>query len=236
MLRDIMGKPAFDTAITNYLTTHAFGNAATEDLVTAMEAEYGGSLTWFFDQWVYTGTGWIEISYVPLYTQMPSGWKVQLDVTQIQSVPTVYQFPLEVTITTTSGDVTMSDWVFNPHDVLVFEVPDQPLAVSVDPNNKLLGTASEGVSTGAVPSRVALPLRAWPNPFSQSLIIDLPPGESGVVDVYDVRGRRIQTLFPEFNRAIWDGRDTSGRTVSPGIYYVKPAGGTKAIRVVRLAG
>ncbi len=57
-----------------------------------------------------------------------------------------------------------------------------------------------------------------------------------MVDVYDVRGRRIQTLFPEFNRAIWDGRDASGRMVSPGIYYVKPTGGTQAIRVVRLGG
>jgi len=236
MLRDIMGKPAFDTAITNYLTAHAFGNAATEDLVTVMEAEYGGPLDWFFDQWIYTGTGSIEISYVPLYTQMPSGWKVQLDVTQIQSVPTVYRFPLEVTITTTAGDVTVSDWVYDRQEVLIFDVADQPLAVSVDPGNKLLGTASEGVVSGIEPPLSGPHLRAWPNPFVRALNVELPAGDGGAMRIYDVRGRRVRTIETEGGTGVWDGRDSSGRPVSPGIYYVKPAGGAQAIRVVRLAG
>jgi hypothetical protein len=201
-----------------------------------MEAEYGAPLDWFFDQWIYTGTGRIDISYVPLYSQMQSGWKVQLDVHQVQGVPTVFRFPLEVTITTTAGNVTVSDWVYNQHEVLVFDVPDQPLAVSVDPGNKLLGTVSPGSSTGVEPSLPGARLRAWPNPFSRSLNIEAPPEGSGEMRIYDVRGRRVRIVESEGGTGVWDGRDSSGRTVSPGIYYVKPAGGTQAIRVVRLAG
>jgi hypothetical protein len=68
-----------------------------------------------------------------------------------------------------------------------------------------------------------------PNPAQGRLGIDfsVPPG-GGEVDivVYNVEGRRVISLTsglvaPGYRTAIWDGRDAFGRSVSPGVYFVR---------------
>jgi aminopeptidase N len=235
MLRDLMGKSVFDTAITNYLNTHAFGNASTADLQAVIEAEYGAPLDWFFDQWIIQGTGRPELSYVGRFDEFQSGWKVQLDILQTQSSPTVFRFPLEVKITTTSGEITMSDWVDTEHEVLIFDVPAEPLTVELDPDNKLLGTAAPGAQTAITDPGLPVPLlRAWPNPFGRSLRIEVAGGMERV-EIFDVRGRRVRSFEGAEGSLVWDGRDASGRAIAPGIYYVRAAGAREAFKVVKLS-
>ncbi len=52
--------------------------------------------------------------------------------------------------------------------------------------------------------------------------------ESGraMLTVYDVRGRQLRSLFDEAltsgrHEVIWDGRDSNGRTVGSGPYFVQ---------------
>lgn len=54
MLKPVVGEGAFYRALRAYRTSHQLGNASTDDLRAALEAEYGRPLDWFFDQWVYT--------------------------------------------------------------------------------------------------------------------------------------------------------------------------------------
>jgi hypothetical protein len=54
MLRYLLGDTNFFDALKAYGAAHAFSTAVTDDLKTAMEAEYGSSLTDFFNQWLYT--------------------------------------------------------------------------------------------------------------------------------------------------------------------------------------
>jgi aminopeptidase N len=53
MLRFVMGDEAFFEGLRLYAQTHAHDVATTEDLRAVMESVHGGSLGWFFDQWVY---------------------------------------------------------------------------------------------------------------------------------------------------------------------------------------
>ena len=63
-------------------------------------------------------------------------------------------------------------------------------------------------------------IRAWPNPFRSS--VSLVPGlglrRSGV-RIYDAAGRLVRTLAGR--PATWDGRDTAGRRVAPGVYVLR---------------
>ena len=68
-----------------------------------------------------------------------------------------------------------------------------------------------------------------PNPFNPvtSIDYDIPAG-GGVVDicVFDVAGRRVATLYsghhdPGTHSVTWNGRDSRGRSVASGIYFVR---------------
>jgi uncharacterized protein (DUF362 family) len=92
-------------------------------------------------------------------------------------------------------------------------------------------------STG-IPQRNGAPARpaeyrlelAYPNPFNARTVIPYHIGGQGSVttrlEVFNVRGQRVRTLFggrkdPGRYRAVWDGRDDRGAAVSSGIYVCR---------------
>jgi hypothetical protein len=78
-----------------------------------------------------------------------------------------------------------------------------------------------------------------PNPFSQSTEVRFSLGQSRDVrlSVFDVAGRQVQVLAegpaPAGATSIrWDGRDSSGRRVSPGVYFFRLESGAD-VRTVK---
>ena len=63
-------------------------------------------------------------------------------------------------------------------------------------------------------------------------------GTSKEVSLYDIRGRMVyrQSAGPDAANIIWEGRNTDGRTVSPGIYFVvvKNASVEEILKIVYL--
>jgi hypothetical protein len=84
------------------------------------------------------------------------------------------------------------------------------------------------VVTGPAPTAFALSTPR-PNPFGRTTVLELaiPEGQGGAtVAVFDLQGRRIATLADGEGRAgryqlSWDGRDSSGREVAAGVYFVR---------------
>ncbi len=137
-------------------------------------------------------------------------------------------------------------------DVLVrLEVLDR--RVGVEPLRTRFGLApmwcaerADGRNSGAYPLRsdvsAAPPaptgpatLRVHPNPGAGRFSFRLAGGDrAAVVDVYDLRGRRVQQLrLPASGTATWDGRDREGRRLPAGTYLarVTGAGVPAAVRV-----
>ena len=78
-----------------------------------------------------------------------------------------------------------------------------------------------------VATRVALH-QNYPNPFNPNTTIafDLPAAGRAVLDVFDVKGRRVQRVFEGAlpagaHRVVWDGRDAGGRVVASGVYFYR---------------
>jgi hypothetical protein len=67
-------------------------------------------------------------------------------------------------------------------------------------------------------------LRLYPNPFNPRVRVDFSLGEhrSGLLEIYDVGGRRVTTLWQgvarETEQTSWDGRDAQGRALPSGTY------------------
>jgi hypothetical protein len=103
------------------------------------------------------------------------------------------------------------------------------------PQHNSLGRTSNGAvfvyggvnATGVVDSPVSSPprfLTSYPNPFSAATTI-VVAGPSGIMDIYDVAGRRITSirLIGSSGRATatWDGTDSAGRRLSSGVYFAR---------------
>jgi hypothetical protein len=86
-------------------------------------------------------------------------------------------------------------------------------------------------------------LAAHPNPFASStrIVFSLATRERAVLGIHDITGRLVAKIYDaETGRgkhsATWDGCDTAGREVSPGVYFARlEAGGKRATHKITLA-
>lgn len=83
-------------------------------------------------------------------------------------------------------------------------------------------------SIDEIPDTPRLSLIAAPNPFRSETRLRFSTETAGAVrlSVYDVRGRRVRTLFDGYRPAgahtgSWDGTNSSGRPVASGIYFIR---------------
>ncbi|MCB1185100.1 hypothetical protein KDM41_16870, partial [bacterium] len=77
-----------------------------------------------------------------------------------------------------------------------------------------------------VAPRAVFTSSAAPNPFNPRIRIawEMPRAGRLVLEVYDVRGRRVRTLVDGEVAAgpgaiMWDGADTEGRPLASGVYF-----------------
>ncbi len=79
MLKDVVGKKAFDRVVTHFLEEHAYGNVTTHDFYMAFQEVLGRNLDWFFKQWIkHGGIPHYRISY-----QVSEASELQIQVEQI---------------------------------------------------------------------------------------------------------------------------------------------------------
>ncbi len=83
------------------------------------------------------------------------------------------------------------------------------------------------VGDGGLPTVLALNGN-YPNPFNPmtKISFDLPHGTKVALEVFDLRGRKVQTLVAETLSAgrhsvVWNGTDHHGRQVSSGTYFYR---------------
>jgi hypothetical protein len=88
-----------------------------------------------------------------------------------------------------------------------------------------------------------LVLEPYANPFvtGTAFRLAVPSSARPSVDVFDVSGRRVRSLVPRVDASgrgtlHWDGRDTAGRPVAPGVYFAHLRAGDQGItrKVVRV--
>jgi hypothetical protein len=90
--------------------------------------------------------------------------------------------------------------------------------------------AADVAETGSTAPRH--PIRIFPNPFSESVSIQVCETEGDRVEaaIVDVSGRTLRRLPPVAEKRggvafRWDGNDSRGIHVAPGVYYVRAISG-----------
>ncbi|MFT5468532.1 MAG: aminopeptidase N [Verrucomicrobiales bacterium] len=138
MLRSQLGSELYRKCVKTYLDRHRGGVVVTEDLNAVIEEVTGRSFDGFFDQWVHHGgEPTLQVDY---------GWdgkkkRAKLTVSQIQKLSErvlLFDFSLPIRFYTKEGSYDFVVDIRQPREDFLFELPDAPTAVRVDPDYTVL--------------------------------------------------------------------------------------------------
>ena len=146
MLRHLVGDEKFFRALKDYRARHEFGNGSTGELREAFERQYGQSLDWFFQQWVYApGRPLYKVSTELTGPDGSGAHTVKVTLKQKQSISipgrpqSVFITPLDLTVHfddgTTETRVVMND---SRKQKVSFAVSKRPTSVGVDEGHWVL--------------------------------------------------------------------------------------------------
>jgi aminopeptidase N len=138
MLRERLGDAAFFGALQHYLEANRLRDVVTADFIKAIEESTGVSVDQFFDQWVY-GAGAPRFVVRSNYDAVKKS--VTLSVKQAQKVEGrvgVFHVPVEVAVTTASGQKIFPIDVSKAEDTFSFAVDGPPLMVLFDKGDNIL--------------------------------------------------------------------------------------------------
>ncbi len=151
MLRGIMGDEAFFKAIRAYYEKYKYSNAETSQLAEVFEEYYGSKLDWFFDQWVYKGTGRPRYEYSWKFEdfqgQKGSGaYTVRLQLKQVQKEDEIdlYKMPVKITVVTEAGDKEFTVFNDTKEQSFLLTVDSTPKEVQIDNDGWILKKVAKG--------------------------------------------------------------------------------------------
>jgi aminopeptidase N len=151
MLRGVMGDEKFFAAVRAYYEKYKYSNAETKDLVTIMEEYNGSSLEYFFNQWVYKGTGRPKYEYSWKFEdfqgQKGSGaYTVRLNLKQVQKDDNieVYKMPVKITVVTAAGDKEFTVFNDQKDQSILLTVDSTPKEVLIDKDGWILKKVAKG--------------------------------------------------------------------------------------------
>lgn len=138
MLRREIGDSLFFASMRKYFNKYKYENASTEDFISVTENISGKNLEKFFDQWVYSGEGIIEIEYKWIKKRRSGKILNTLILEQMQDEYEEYHFPLEIKLLNGEKYELKDFTIDKKNQTMKFETEDIYDKIIFDPNGWLL--------------------------------------------------------------------------------------------------
>jgi aminopeptidase N len=135
MLRDLLGREAFDRAIQQFWRENRFHITSWQDLQRAFEATSQRDLNVFFDQWL-TRPGAPLVRIAGAVRAEPKAGSHRLTVMLEQTEP-VYRFQVPVAVRTQEGEELHVLPLENGRETFMVDARSRPLEVVLDPDLRL---------------------------------------------------------------------------------------------------
>ena len=241
MLRHVLKDEAFFNSFLAFRETFQFSHATTEDFQGVAEAQYGESLEWFFDQWIY-GSGkphyrwWWHSEVAP-----EAGLNeviIQIDQIQNSEYP-IFKMPIDIKFTGAQADTTIVVWDFLKVQEFRFNLEFEPVAVYLDDESWIFKSATQVAGDGEhdlLPGDFRL-LAAYPNPINSDVTIPftIDTQFEGELRIFNLRGELVhsQDIFEYqsgYYELFWNGSGTQGASLSSGIYVAQLRSSGKSLQ------
>ncbi len=134
MLRRELGDELFFSCLRNYFEMYKYESADTEDFKELCEKVALRDLDSFFDQWVYDGTGIIELQY----NFKNESNLATLYLEQGQSGYDIYNFFIDVEATSSGGKIDNYEFRIGSRDTTIILNGADVISVELDPESWLL--------------------------------------------------------------------------------------------------
>ena len=134
MLRDELGRPAFDSGIRRFWADQRFRRASWEDLQLAFEQESGRKLDAFFAQWL-ARKGAPELKVEQAAVE-PAGQRFRVRVILKQAEP-AYRLRVPLMVTTETGREEKLVEIASPRQEFALEFESRPRSLAIDPDLRL---------------------------------------------------------------------------------------------------
>jgi aminopeptidase N len=246
MLRYTLGDSVFFRALKEYATdttNFKHKSAATADFVTTTSQVAGEDMSWFFHQWVYSPNHPVYQNGYSFTSIGGGNWQVRFVAKQVQTNTVFFKMPIEIKITSTTGDTTVRVMNDVNNQNFFFTVNRQPTGVQFDPNNNIVlkqgsTTILDVATTGGLPSAFAL-RQNYPNPFNPRTTIayEIPRLTHVRLSVFDLLGKNVAELVNETMPAGTYVASFDAEELSSGVYFYRLSAGdfvqTKALLLLK---
>jgi tetratricopeptide (TPR) repeat protein len=135
MLEHLLGSESFSAVIETVSARYSETHITFNEFQSLCEAEYGSSLEWFFNQWLYRST-------VPEYVMQ---WKSETTLrgmsiirTTIEQRGDLFSMPVPIVFTFGNRKVTKRVFVEQAKQEFTFTFPQVPVSVELDPQYTIL--------------------------------------------------------------------------------------------------
>jgi len=139
MLRHVVGDSIFFNILKTYHVSpdHHHNTANTEDFQRICEQVSGLKLEKFFQQWIY-GEYFPSYSYGWVYEPTEDGYKVKVEIKQLQTNTGIFWMPIDVSIKTEKGTSVSVAWDSLKTQSFEFFSKDRPLEIELDADDWIL--------------------------------------------------------------------------------------------------
>jgi aminopeptidase N len=261
MLKNYLGEQRFWSAIHRYLTTHAFGNAVTDDLRQSVLEATGENLAWFWNEWMYSA-GYPDFTVTSAYDASAKRLTLVAKQTQRDTlkpdsagmryvVPEVFRMPVTVRVGVTgSADIVRRSWIDQREDTIVVDgVPSAPAMIVFDDGNRILKTLTFDQPSAQLATQLRLDTNLWNRSWVIDQLADRPTDADAQValalaatssDYFLTRAQAAGALgempapaaVPALTKAL---RDTSSQVRQAAVQSLGRLGGTEALTLARSA-
>jgi len=138
MLRKELGEKLFFSLLREYYIKYKYKNASTKEFIDLIEKMAQRNFKKFFDQWVFTGEGKIELEYYYNQYYQENNHNLELNIFQIQETYSNYNFILEIDFYLENGTKERySIRIENRKSEYEFQFGDRIIDVQLDPDSWL---------------------------------------------------------------------------------------------------
>jgi len=142
MLRGVTGDTAFFLSLRDWYQNHMDDVGSTAQFQATAEGRHGGSLDWFFQEWVY-GENRPDYEYGYTTADLGDGtYRTYVTIRQVQTNADVFTMPVDLELITVSGTDLRTVWNDAIDQDFVFDTTEPLIAVGFDPENWILKSSA----------------------------------------------------------------------------------------------